>query len=189
MNGTEAIIKKILDDAHEKAKEIEDNSVYNNSMLEKAYKDKAESFLRTQKAELSDQCAKLIERRQTLAELDKRKLLLQTKQEIINEVFECAYQKMCKLEKEKYLSLVISLIEKSAEEGDQILLSKDGVLVEKDLKEVLAQRNLSVCKEKGDFVGGIMLLGKNCDKDLTFSAVLEERKDQIVKIAVEQLFN
>ena len=188
MNGTEAIINKILSDAKEKAKSIEDTSVYNHAMREKAHKDWAEEFLRAQRVQLKEECSQLIDRKVTLAGLDKRKLLLKTKQDLIDEVLNLAHEKMCKMKKDDYLAFVLKLIRESADDGDEIVLSKDGVLCERDFKGTLNEKHLSISSERGDFVGGVILIGKNCDKDLTFRSILNEKKDYIVTETVKEIF-
>lgn len=191
MNGKEAIIEKILSDAREKAKEITDRSLYEKAMSEKATKEWVDKYISSQRAELKKDCKDLIERRKTLAELDRRKLILQAKQDIIGDVIEKTYAKLCALKKEDYLKFVLALIGRYAENGDKIILSSDRVLSVSDLEgsTVVKEKGLTISKEVGAFKGGVFLEGKLSDKDLTFRAMLEEEKEGLSAKITAELFD
>ena len=191
MNGKEAIIEKILSDAREKAKEITDHVAYDDAMSETATQDWIKKYLEKERAVLKKDCSDLIERRVTLAELDKRKLLLQTKQTAIDDVISSAHKKLCALKKADYLNFVLSLIEKYAEDGDQIVLSSDKVLCASDLTgaSVVKSKNLTVAEKPGAFLGGVLLVGKISDKDLTFASVLEEERERLTEKITAELFD
>lgn len=191
MNGTETIIEKIISDAREKAKSITDTAQYDKAMREKATAEWVEKYLSEQRAILNKDCADVIERRKTLAELDKRKLILKTKQDIIGEVIFGALKKLQSMPKKEYLKFVVALLEKHAEKGDAILLSADKVLTEKDLEKekVVTEKDLTFAKGVGDFNGGVQLIGKACDKDLSFDAVLSEQKEKLTAKITSELFD
>ena len=189
MNGTEAIINKILADAKEKASAIEQTSLFNQSLRERAYNDWKEEYVKEQKADIKEECRQIIERKVTLAGLDKRKLLLKTKQDVIDSVLELSYQKLCNMKKSDYLAFVLKLICENAQDGEHLLLSKDGVLCKADFEGKLCDKNITVLDELGDFIGGIVLIGKTCDKDLTFMTLLQEQKDKIVSKTVKEIFD
>ena len=89
------------------------------------------------------------------------------------------------------MAFIIRLLEQNAENGDQIVFSRDKVLCEQDLirQEIVAKKNLTFLKREGDFIGGIMLVGKVCDKDLSFGALVEEHQESIVEKITAELFN
>lgn len=190
MKGTEGIIDKILSDAREQAQKAIELAEYDKAMSEKATADWKQSYLQKQRKILSREREEVVERRLTLAKLDKRKLLLKTKQQIVDEILSRALKILQSLNKKEYLKLVVKSIDLNAQTGDQIILSKDGVLDKEDLLSapVVAQKKLTVCEKSGKFTGGVMLIGANCDKDLTFSALLEENREQIVSKITSELF-
>ena len=124
-------------------------------------------------------------------ELDKRKIALSTKQEIIGQILDKVLVKLQSLKKDKYLSLILRLLEKNAENGDQIVFSCDNKLGKKDLEgqDVVKEKGLTFAQKAGDFKGGIMLIGKVCDKDLSFKALIEEDKENIINKITAELFN
>ncbi len=191
MKGTEGIIEKILIDANEKAKEILDTAEQKKANQEKAIDEWTSDYLAVQRKALKKECEEVIDRKITLSKLDARKILLSAKQEIISEVLDKVIEKLFGLKKAEYLNFVIKLLNANAEEGDEIVLSRDKVLCKKDFDgvNVVKDKNLTFSKEFGDFVGGIILQGKTCDKDLTFKAILEEYKEIYVEKITAELFS
>ena len=105
-------------------------------------------------------------------------------------MFLCALKKLCALDKKSYFKLVSSLIEENCDENDIVVLSKDGVLSSSDIEKMPAvkDKKLSVSKDLGDFIGGVMLIGKVCDKDLSFSALISQKKEGLSNSVAEKLF-
>lgn len=190
MDKQKAIIDKIIEDAETKAAEIISIA---NAEAEKSIADGnswAERYKSEQNAILNAANEDKILRRKTVAELDVKKIVLKAKQDSIESVFDSAYNKLCALKKTDYLSFVVKLIEKYAEEKDTVVLSSDGVISETDLTslEVVKDKNLTVSAEKGDFIGGVMFIGKICDKDLTFKSIVNESKSEFVSEVSKELF-
>lgn len=190
MDGKQAIICKILDDANEKAQSIISNA---NKNVDEKITDAEEFAKEYSTAQLSiakKEAGEIIERRLIVADLDARKDLLSKKQQVISKVFDLAYEKLCSIDKKTYLDFVEKLIIEVAEDGDQVLLSKDGVLSSSDIEslKVFKDKKLVAKKEKGDFIGGVMLFGKNADKNLTFKAILLENRDILASKVSQILF-
>lgn len=190
MGGKEAIIKRIKSDAEKKAAGIVDSA-------EKAADERiseanawAKEYRETQEKILSVDAEEVIKRRLTVADLDVRKIILKAKQDAIGEVLNEAYEKLCSLKKTEYLKFVEKNIAAAADDGDEIVLSSDGVINNEDVKKlgVFSAKKLSVAKKAGDFKGGVYLVGKTCDKDLTFKAIIENGKDGFVSEISEELF-
>lgn len=190
MDKQKAIIDKIIEDAENRAAEIISVA---NAEAEKSIADGnswAESYKSEQNAILSAANEDKVLRRKTVAELDVKKIVLKAKQDAIESVFDSAYNKLCALKKTDYLSFVVKLIEKYAEEKDTVVLSSDGVISETDLTslEVVKDKKLTVSDVKGDFIGGVMFIGKICDKDLTFKSIVNESKSEFVSEVSKELF-
>lgn len=190
MDKQKAIIDKIIEDAETRAAEIISVA---NAEAEKSIADGkswAESYKNEQNAILNAANEDKVLRRKTVAELDVKKIVLKAKQDSIESVFDSAYNKLCALKKTDYLSFVVKLIEKYAEEKDTVVLSSDGVISETDLTslEVVKDKKLTVSDVKGDFIGGVMFIGKICDKDLTFKSIVNESKSEFVSEVSKELF-
>lgn len=191
MDSKEAIIGTIMSEAEEKAAKITQKGNEDADKLISDAKAFAEDLNNKLKSEYAFNEAETLRRRKTVAALDAKKLVLKAKQEVLSEVFSRAYDKLCALQKSDYLALVDKLLVLSAEDGDEVVLSDDGVIADGDIKSlgVYKERNLTVSPEKGDFKGGVKLIGKICDKDLSFRQVLDEKKDSLSAKMAEELFS
>ena len=190
MDKQKAIIDKIIEDAETRAAEIISVA---NAEAEKSIADGnswAERYKSEQNAILNAANEDKVLRRKTVAELDVKKIVLKAKQDSIESVFDSAYNKLCLLNKAEYLSFVKKLLEKYAEENDTVILSSDNIISEKELSDlkVVTDKHLAVAAEKGDFIGGVMLVGKICDKDLTFKSIVNESKSEFVSEVSKELF-
>ncbi|MBO4251400.1 MAG: hypothetical protein J5911_01925 [Clostridia bacterium] len=190
MEGKEAIIAKIIADAENKAQEI----VHAAETYAVSVKEQADAWAKNYSAEqenaLKNEIAEMVARRKIVAELDVKKVVLKAKQDAIDEVYARAERKLCKADKKTYLSIVLQKIEEFADDGDEVVLSQDGVLSEKDISEseVFKNKKLSVSKTIGKFVGGVMLVGKVSDKNLTFNEIIRAEKEKNAPIIAKKLF-
>ncbi|HCY51581.1 MAG TPA: hypothetical protein DHU65_02620 [Clostridiales bacterium] len=191
MDSKEAIIGTIMSEAEEKAAKIAQKGNEDADKLISDAKAFAEELNNKLKSEYASDEAETLRRRKTVAALDAKKLVLKAKQEVLSEVFLRAYDKLCALQKSDYLALVDKLLVLSAEDRDEVVLSDDGVITDGDIKTlgIYKERNLTVSPEKGDFKGGVKLIGKICDKDLSFRQVLDEKKDSLSAKIAEELFS
>lgn len=190
MDGKEAIIKRIRSDADKKAKDIVDSAEKTADERKAEAEAWANEYKNTQEKILAVDAKEIVRRRLTVADLDVRKKILEAKQSVIGEVLSETYDRLCSMKKADYLKFVEKNVSAAADENDEIVLSSDGVLTADDVKQfaVFSKKNLTVSKEKGDFKGGVYLVGKVCDKDLTFKAIIENDKDEFVSDVSEQLF-
>ena len=190
MDGTKAIINKIIDDAKGKASSI----ISDAESIANEKKNQAESFaLEYSKAQLSiakKEADEIIERNVIVAKLDVRKALLARKQELISKVFDAATTKLRKIDKQTYIKLIEKLLVDFADSGDVVTLSIDNVISKEDVEklEIYTSKNLSVSTKRGSFIGGILLSSNNCDKDLTFEAIILEKRELLASTISNKLF-
>ena len=190
MEGKEAIIAKILSDANKKAEEVLSAADAYAVKVKEEADEWAKNYLAEQQSLLKEDCAEVVKRRNIGAELDVKKNILSAKQQVVDEVYALATEKLCALSKKDYLALVEKLLIRFADKGDSVVLSRDGVLTEKDVTAlaVFGERELKTAKITGDFKGGVKLVGKTSDKDLSFSAVVAAEKQTTVRETAEKLF-
>lgn len=190
MEGKEAIIKRILDDAEAKAATIRLSAEENRANTLQEAEEWSARYLEKQRALLQAESEDRIARKSTVAELDVRKELLAAKREILDDVYTLALKKLENLSKQQYLSVLSSMLQKYAEVGEQIVLSKSSEIYRKDIETlpVVQEKKLSLSESCGDFSGGILLLGEKCDKDLSFDTALKTLKTQIESETAEHLF-
>lgn len=186
MDGKDAIIEKILSDAQLEADEV--LRVANDKISERIAdaNDWSNQYIETQKAAIESERAENLFRRKTVAGLAARKIELKEKQAVLEKTFALALDKLCSLTKKEYLSLVEKNLTLYADQADEVVLSCDKVLSAEDIEKlkITKSKKLTVSKTAGDFKGGIKLIGKVSDKDLTFKSLIETAKaDMTVKVA------
>lgn len=190
MEGKEAIIKRILDDAEAKAATIRLSAEENRANTMQEAEEWSVRYLEKQRALLQAESEDRIIRKSTVAELDVRKELLAAKREVLDDVYALALKKLENLSKKQYLSILSNMLQKYAEVGEQIVLSKNAATYRKDIETlpVVQEKKLELSESCGDFSGGILLLGEKCDKDLSFDTALKTLKTQIESETAEHLF-
>lgn len=190
MEGAQAIIERIIKDAEAKAE------FYISDARKKAADDTAKAqewanlYIDSQKDGVKKESEGIISRRVTVAGIDAKKTVLSKKQAVIDGVLEKVYGMLCGMKKSDYAAFVDKLIEENAEEGDTVILSKDGVLTKKDISALpsVARYKLAVADKSGDFIGGVYLSGEKSDKDITFRAVIDDKKEDLSAYIAQSLF-
>lgn len=170
---SDAITARILQDAEVKAQEIKNSY----ELKSKAALLEAQDFANQKKKE----CKQLAKERQveikdkysTLARIEGNKIVLQSKQKVLKSIKEGALDFLCALNKTQTLKLVESLIENNAEKDDEVLFNLNKVNLE-DIEKIKIVKTLKLnVKQDKDLDYGIMLCGKNVDKNLLFKTLIE----------------
>ena len=185
----DALVKKIVDDAAAKSDAIlKEAKDYCEKAIEEA-KTAAEEMKAAEASRAKKDADKIIENKQTLASIETKKATLTYKREIVESVYARTVELLKKMSKTEYNALIAALIDKYAEEGDSVILSKNAPLSVDEVKKMkkVSSLNLNVQKT-GDFDGGLILSGKKFDKDLTFTALVEAVKEETETEVAEKLF-
>lgn len=181
MNNKDSIINKIISDAKAEAKELISSAEAKKAeAVEKAKEEitKREEEALSTRGEVVDT---IISRRVTVANIDAKKNILMTKNSIMERAFNEAIDAV--ISDKKYGDIMKALLEKYLEDGDEV------VIAERDKKTVTSALVKSIAKSKGinaklssmygDFKGGMMLVGKNYDKNLTLERTLFDVKEEL----------
>ena len=190
MEGKEAIIARIIGDAKNKAEVLLRDADTNVAESEREAKEWIADYLKAQRKLLAEEAENVVTRRKTVAELDCRKVALSAKQAVISEVFERALQSAESFPEVKYLEIVEKLCNENAEEGDTLILAASAPLREADIAKlpVFKEKKLKFGGTSDKFRGGIMLVNDVCDKDLSFKALLDNKKDELEAEIAAALF-
>ena len=189
IGGSKAIIEKILSDAKKKVKEI--NAEAKSSCAERISdaEEWAKKYTAAQTEILKKDEESIVSGKKLNAELDVKKAVLKAKREAVEKALSLAYEKLVSLDKKIYLNFVKKMIDENADDGDTIVLSSDGVISASDLNlKDFKAKDLTVSEKKGDFKGGVMLVGKKSDKDLSFESVIAAKREELTAVAVKILF-
>ena len=109
------------------------------------------------------------------------------KQELLNKIISDAdaYSQalLAVRQSDKYEAFLVKMILSVAEEGDVVVFAADD-FSKVDRKKVLAEAmkkgnlHLTLSEEKGAFNGGIVLRGKDCDKNLSLEVELDTLRSE-----------
>ncbi len=187
--SVESIVEKIRSDGHAEAENIlaagrkKADDIVNEANRE------AEKHRRETEEDVERRVQAIAEHYAAAARLDVKKIRLAARKKAAESVYAEAKKRLRNLSEEDTLKLFGRLLSSYAEEGDSVVFADDfGYVDQVALLPVFLQRKLSVLKaEKAQGVhvdGGLYLVGKTADKDLTFDALLkadfEERQAEIV---------
>ena len=183
------LIERILSDAEQTATSIVEKATAQAVESVKKANEDADFARQANDTRVKKECDDILSRRKTLAQIDAKKVVLSYKIKCADAAFDRALKMLCDTDSKKYTEMLVGLLEKYAEQGDVVTLSKDGKADVTALKnsKVFAQKQLTIDDETGDFVGGIVLKNKKYDKSLTFKDLLDEQKGEILGEVLSRL--
>ena len=169
------LLDKIVGDAEERARVILSEAEEKASALLAAAEEERAALKESARKLAASSAPDTIKRRRSMAELEGRKLVLREKQDLIAEAYRRALEEI--EASASYEALLVKMILSAAEEGDGVIFAAsdfDRVDRKKVVSEAskLSGLKLVLAEEKGDFDGGIVLRGKDCDKNLTLEVEL-----------------
>lgn len=193
MDGQQKIIDKILSDAKHDAGEMLSEALKKAEALVAAKQAEADAEYDLSVEEARKAGEEVVRRRLTVADLEVKKLLLSAKKQAVDAVFEESLKKLLALPKEEYTALVGSMIASAADDGDVVVISENdkNVLTKAVFDKISAKigKKLTLSDTFGNFKGGVMLLGKGVDKNLTFESELALLRDEVEPEVAKIMFS
>ncbi len=193
MDGQQKIIDKILSDATHDAGEMLSEALKKAEALVAAKQSEADAEYDLSVEEARKAGEEVVRRRLTVADLEVKKLLLSAKKQAVDEAFEESLKKLLALPKEEYAALVESMIASAADDGDVVVISENdkNVLTKAFFDKISAKigKKLTLSDTFGNFKGGVMLLGKGVDKNLTFESELALLRDEVEPEVAKIMFS
>lgn len=187
----EAIVEKIISDAHLRADAIIGEANAKADEVISAAAEECKAYLYNFKAETDKMVFDVEARSKTVAELDAKKLALAAKTKVLDVVYERALDNLRNLDKDTYSELIFAMLQ-NAKDGDVVTISKR----EKDIvtTELLAQFakekgiSLTLSDKLGDFDGGVILSENGVDKNFTFEIEVALLKEQTEANVAKEIF-
>lgn len=193
MSGIDLIIEKIISQANQQA----DNELkYVNSKIDKQFVEQKKRFVRTLESELAHAAIKAQEEHKRVlagAKLESRKNLLQTKVDLINEVFDKTLEHLIGLSDDEKVSFLANVAKGSLLIGDNELMlnsSDQKKIGSKLVKELSANKNkkVSLCEETVETSGGLVIRNNKIQTNLTYEAILRVEREKLEGEVVKLLF-
>lgn len=192
MEGKEAIIASIISAAELSAQNIISDAESQKSALLLKTREECERK-RAQLLEKAEEDGReLLKRNEALCSLERRKSMLAAKQRVIGKVYSEVLNKVMNMTDNVYRDFIAGVISKNAENGDEVVVAKrdirrlhyDWLLsLESKLKLTLT---LSPDCHGGQ--GGIILRGKNWDKNLTLESMIAELRPRTESWVAAKIF-
>ena len=184
----EKIVDKILSEANEEAAEVLDKAKDEKANKLKEAKIKAKELIENAKVKGQEDSELLVSRRISVAELEVRKMKLQTKQQLILKCFDLALEKLANLKEEDYIELMVDAISQTGvSEGELILNKRDRDKVGEKIIERLDGK-LTLSKENIDAKGGFVLRQGSVEINSTLERMVDSIKEEVTPKVVETLF-
>lgn len=178
MNGSEKIVNAIIADALSYADGVAVKSAENSSATVSAAEKDAENHLSAVKEEAEKASLQIIKNKRTLLNLEKRKITLKARREVLDGVYAAAYEKLKSADKKTRLKILESIAEKHAEEGQTFIVSEKSDITVKEVESLAAVKKLGlIVKKTGDFDGGAVLSGSAFDERFTYADLIEELRE------------
>ena len=187
--GKEAIIERILSDAEaERATLVSDAQARAEAIIADANA-RAEARRAEAEAEVSERARHILDGRAASARLDSAKILLAEKRRVLDDIYARALNTLLALDERESLKLYERLLIENAETGEEVVFARCFAYAENAaMLPVIKERNLKISAERADINGGFLLRGKNCDKDISFSALLALDREEHQSELAEALF-
>lgn len=194
MNGIEKITDRIIRDSEAEitamiAQTEEKIRAIGNSARAQRDKEEAEILARGRKA-----AEERLERLQSAAQTEKRKLTLAAKQEVVGEAFDLALEKLCALPDGEYVRLLAKLAVQASSTGrEQLAFSpKDRGRVGKQAvlaaNEALGDGQLTLSQETRDIRGGFVMLDGDIETNCAFETLVRLQREKLERDVARVLF-
>ena len=186
MDGLKSIQDRILEQAREKAEEIETASLEQCNEIIKEAEAECAAILSEAREKADAQAQAMINRARSLAAMEERKNNLQQRQKLIDTVLGKALENVCKLSSDKKLELYKSMINTvGAEKGIITLASKDLALAESLINSI--GQSFEISDKAGIFAGGLILRRDKIEDNLTFDLIVRNNRPQLSALAAKAL--
>lgn len=199
MNGIEKITDRIAVDADQEAKALLENARKQAAEITASYDALAGSDSREALAKGKVDAADRIERLGSVADLEARKLKLQTKQEMLEKAFSQALDKLLALPEDQYVALLAKLAAEGCTTGREALVlsvtdrpryGKRVVIAANELLEKSGKEAaLTLSEESRDFKGGLYIQDGNIENNCTFPTIVRILREQMAGEVAKILFD
>ena len=191
MNNKQAIIDKIISDAEAIAKTHLDNAKTEVEAIKKENLCAIDKIKADVNMAAENQAKDILESAKLVSNLDTKRMILSQKTNMVNSVFDDVVLSL-RANKKVYLDIITKMIKQNAQDGDKVQLSKqdEKIITSQDIAKIAKsiKIDISLYEEYGDFIGGVILIGKDFDKNLTLEEEFEDIKTKSERKLVEILF-
>ena len=196
MRGIEKIAAKIIGEAEEKKAAIYEEIQHKIDELNA----KTDEEIKAEIERINDDTLREESTLEELAELaaqqKRRQAALSAKQEVIGEIINEAYDRLLKLDDERYFAVIKKMLEDNvlSEKGEIIFSARDRQRMPKDFEDVIKNvalekgGELVMSDENRSIDGGFVLVYGGIEENCTFKAMLEASREELHDMVNGKLF-
>lgn len=196
--GAEKIVEKILQDARDKAQEISSSAQAEAGKIVAAANKAAEGKKTVSLAAGEKEAALTKQRIVASAHMEAKKLLLQTKQDLLSAAFDAALETIKKMDNIQFERLMTNLMINLVETGDEVAIINEAdkkrlspeflYYVNRTVAKEQVPCNVTMSDEARDIPSGFILKRGDVEINATFEALLRQKKDALSAEVVKILF-
>ncbi len=187
MTGLDKIVDQILGEAKTEADKIIAAAETDARQIAAESEAATEKSVKAIQAKADADAKNLKERMHSANDLYRRTATLASKQEVIAEVIQKAYDKVCGMDKKSYFGMLEKLIKKYAlAESGEICFSEDDLAAmplgyQMKIKAAAAEAggSLSVSNEGRNIENGFVLVYGGIEENCTIKAIFDANKDEM----------
>ncbi|PIE53737.1 MAG: hypothetical protein CSA35_09735 [Dethiosulfovibrio peptidovorans] len=187
------IKKKIEADANAEAENILSTARKQAEEITAAAQKDIQAMKASYEKRFESEKPEILRRREIVANLDVKKLELGAKQQLIDEVYRGALEKLNKLTAAKYRTFVEGLLDRAVQSGDEVLLVRAG---EKHLNESWLKgynekhkSKLTMAKSPVAISGGCIVSRGKVSENASFDMLVRWLRDDLEADVVKRLFD
>lgn len=192
MKGLSNILTQIENETAEKVNEVIGAANEQANKIKAESKAKAEKEAKAIISAAEVKAKDMLSRSESANELKIKRAILTKKQELINETIDKAMESIINLPDDKYFDMIIKLVKKYAhsESGGEILMSeRDKKRMPKDFElNIKENYGIEVSEKTINSDGGFILSYGDIEENCTFKAVFESKREEILTLINNLLF-
>lgn len=193
MTGLDKITAQITVDSDKTVESIIASSEAQCSDILAKAEAEAQQILKSGETNAQRKADEIIRRAESSAELEQRKILLTTKQEVISSMVAASLETLRSLPEDKYFDIIYKMISKymRSSQGQIFFNNSDLARLPKDfigkLSE-LSQGNLTLCSDFVKIDGGFILSYGGIDVNCSFESLFSDNSEKISDAVAKLLF-
>lgn len=175
--------KRMISKANDEAKKILDSAKKEVDLIKKENKTKLDNFAKEQKDKIENEVNLLITKELASSEMEAKKMFLDEREKIINDVVNNALKKLRdEKDYEKFIEKNIKEFSSSLEKDFEILCNKKDITL---IKKILTKLKLKAEVEETNIDAGLILIGSGLKVNLSIESLLQENIRSIRQKIIE----
>lgn len=176
----DAIVNRILEDARAQAGETIQEARRRAEQMRESNEEQLEQRREAAMADARRECEQLRDRMLRMAQLERRKDMLAMKREVVKLAFDDALRRLRSMPAEQARAFMGEQIAQAAQGGEEVIVdAADAAVFDAAFVQSVAQKTgkaLTLSKQTREMGGGVLLSRAGMEVNLTYPAILAERR-------------